>query len=82
MDKTILKNKADQNPLTWNPSTSLDANKMSTALITNKNKPSVNMVAGIDKNTKTGFRNTFNRAKTTATTNAVEKPSIFTPGIK
>jgi hypothetical protein len=37
------------------------------AFITKRNKPSVIMVTGIVKKTSTGFTNTFNKPKTTAT---------------
>lgn len=76
----MLKNKADQNPLTWKPSTILDAIKIITALMTNKNSPRVKIVAGMERSTKTGFKKTLRMAKTTATTRAVEKPSILIPG--
>ncbi len=39
-------------------------------------------VNGIVKKTKIGFKNVFNNAKTTATSNAVEKSAISIPGKK
>ena len=79
-DKTILKTKADQKPFTWKPLTSLEAIRISKALMTNKKRPKVNIVTGIEKRIKRGLRNTFKKAKTIATTRAVENPSIFIPG--
>ena len=40
------------------------------------------MVTGMVSNTKIGFRNVFNKAKTTATINAVEKLDTAIPGKK
>ena len=46
MDNNTLNNSAVKNPLTAKPVTNLPANNMIIALITNKNKPNVTMVAG------------------------------------
>lgn len=62
----MLKNKAVQKPDTAKPSTKESPIKIITALITNKNKPNVIMVAGIVSNTKIGFKKRFNKANTMA----------------
>ena len=46
------------------------------ALITRKNKPSVSIVAGMVKITNSGFKNIFNKPKTTATIMACKKSEI------
>lgn len=50
--------------------------------MTNKNSPSVIIVAGIVRNTNIGFTNTFNNPNTTATIKAVVKLSTEIPGKK
>ncbi len=67
IDSKMLKNNADQKPETAKPSTNLSANKIIQALITNKNKPKVTMVAGKVKKIKSGRTNIFNSDITTAT---------------
>ena len=66
-DSKTLNNSAQKNPSTAKPSTNLSANKMIHALITNRNKPKVTMVAGNVKNIKSGRTNIFNNEITTAT---------------
>ena len=67
IDSKTLNNNADQKPDTAKPSTNLSANKIIHALITNRNKPKVTMVAGNVKKTKSGRTNMFNNEITTAT---------------
>ena len=71
MVNRILNSKAVQKLLTENPSINLSANKMIQALITNKNKPSVSIVAGNVKSTNKGFTKIFNNPNTAATIMAV-----------
>lgn len=71
IDSKILKNNAVKKPETAKPLTNLSANKIIIALITNKNKPKVIMVAGSVKNIKSGLTNIFNNAITMATIIAV-----------
>lgn len=52
------------------------ANWSITALITNKNKPSVSIVIGKVKNTNKGFINKFNKLMTKATKSASEKDGM------
>jgi hypothetical protein len=52
------------------------------ALITSKNNPKVNKVTGIVRNTKTGFKNVFNKPRTTATQRAATILVTCTPGKK
>ena len=68
----MLKRSALKNPDTAKPSTNLSANKIIIALITNRNKPKVTIVAGKVKKTKSGRTNIFNSAITTATIMAVK----------
>lgn len=82
MESNKLNNKAYQNPETAKPSINLSPIKIITAFITNKNNPKVTIVAGMVKKIKIGFKNVFNKAKTTATINAVEKLSTAIPGKK
>lgn len=51
------------------------------ALIKNKNNPKVTIVIGMVKNINKGLKKIFNRAKTTATTMALQKLRICTPGV-
>lgn len=67
IDSKILNKKAQKNPLTAKPSTNLSANKIIHALITNRNKPKVTMVAGNVKKIKSGRTNIFSNEITTAT---------------
>ncbi len=76
----ILKSKAVKKPLTANPVTKFPANKIITALITNKNKPKLTMVAGKVKKINNGLTNIFNKEMTTATQIAVTELSIWIPG--
>ena len=54
-------------PSTLNPSISLSAIKMISALITKRNNPNVRMVTGSVKIIKTGFTKTLSTERTTAT---------------
>ena len=67
MDSKTLNNNADQKVETTKPPTKFPANKIIHALITNKNKPKVTMVAGKVKKIKSGRTNIFNNEITTAT---------------
>ena len=71
MDSNTLNNSAVKNPLTAKPATNLPANNMIIALITNKNKPRVTMVAGKVKKINNGRTNIFSNDITTATIIAV-----------
>lgn len=53
-----------------------------TALMTNKNKPNVNMVIGKATIFNTGLRKVFKKAKTTATRIEVNQLSTVIPSIK
>ena len=76
----MLNKKAVRNPDTAKPSTNLSAKRIIIALITNKNKPSVTMVAGRVKKIKSGFTKIFSKANTTETINAEKKSDTKTPG--
>lgn len=79
-ERIILKAKAHQKLATLNPSPKIQsAINMMEALITNKNKPSVNNVNGNVKNTSKGFTETFSSTKTAANKTALPQPSICTP---
>ena len=67
IDSKTLNNRAAKKPDTAKPLTKLLANKMIHALITNKNKPKVTIVAGNVKNIMSGRINIFNNEITTAT---------------
>lgn len=67
----MLNNSAVKNPLTANPLTILPANKMITALMTNKNKPRLTMVAGKVKKMSKGLTNILSKEMTNATQIAV-----------
>lgn len=58
----------------------MSANKMMIALITNKNKPKVTIVAGNVKKIKIGFTNIFNNEITIATIMADVYPDTETLG--
>ena len=77
-ERIILKIKAVQNEFILNPSTSLEHNKIITALITNKNNPKVKIVAGNVNITKIGLTNKLSNPKTTATIKAVVKSATLT----
>ena len=74
-DNNILKRRAVQNPETENPLIHLLANKINAALITNKNKPKVSIVAGKVKTTKIGF----NIEKSNPITNATQIAVVYFP---
>jgi len=78
----MLKIKAVQNEFTLNPPTILEHIKIITALITNKNKPNVRIVAGNVNMTKIGLINILSNPKTTATIIAVLKSATSTLVIK
>ena len=65
-ERTMLKRRAVQKPSVWNPSTSLSARRMISALITSRNIPSVIMVIGSVSNTSKGFINVLRMARTMA----------------
>ena len=75
----ILNHRADQNPITTNPSTTLLASKTITAFITRENKPNVKKVIGKVKNEKIGLINVLINPKTKATPTAVRKLDTATP---
>lgn len=77
--KRILNNKAVQKLLTPKPSTNLSARRMIQALITNRNRPKVSIVAGKVNRTNKGLTKMFNNPRTAATTIAVTYPSTETP---
>jgi uncharacterized membrane protein YoaK (UPF0700 family) len=78
----MLKIKAVKNDSTLNPPTIFEHNKIITALMTNRNKPNENIVAGNVNRINMGFTNTLSKPKTTATIKAVSKLATFTLGIK
>ena len=75
----MLNNNAVQKLETPKPSTSLSANRMIKAFITNKNKPKVIMVTGKVKIISNGFTRILSTARTTATIIAPKYPSTVTP---
>jgi len=77
----ILKNKADQKLETWNPPTISAQKRIKKALITNKNKPNVNIVTGSVNMTISGLINKFNKDNTIDTQIASIKESTIIPGI-
>lgn len=78
----MLNNMAYQKPLISNPCTKCALMSRIQALITNRNKPSVKMVAGKVSRISKGFTNASSNASTMATTMAVKKLlfTISTPG--
>ena len=84
MESTRLKSSAHQKLRTANPSIRASAPIISTAFITNRNKPNVKMVAGRVKNMSRGFRVTLNIESTNATKSADTKPvrTIASPKIQ
>lgn len=71
MESNMLNNRAVKKPETTKPPTRLLASRIITALITNKNKPRVTIVAGSVKNISKGRTKRFSREITTATQSAV-----------
>jgi hypothetical protein len=71
MDNKMLNRMAVPIPFTIKPSISLSANSIMIALIINRNKPSVKIVAGKVKIISIGFTNTLRIEITTATNNEV-----------
>lgn len=70
-DSKMLNISAVKKPLTANPVTSLPANKIIQALITNKNNPNVKIVTGSVNNINNGRINMFNKDMVNATKIAV-----------
>lgn len=81
-DSNKLNSSATQKPLTLNPPINLSAKRMISALMTNKNNPSVTTVIGSVKIIKIGFTIAFNNPKTIATIMADVKVTSLTPGRK
>lgn len=79
-DNKTLKINADQNPDTLNPSIKLLAINIITALITNRKRPKVSIVAGRVNNINNGFTVIRNNPKTTATQIAELSLPTETPG--
>ena len=80
IDKTILKNIADQNPSTANPGTILVTSKIIRAFITKLKSPKVSILIGNVKRTIKGFIKRLMIPKTIPTNTAVQKPLTCTPG--
>jgi S-ribosylhomocysteine lyase LuxS involved in autoinducer biosynthesis len=78
----ILNNIAVQIESTLNPPTILEHKSIIAAFINNKNNPSVKIVTGSVRRTKTGFIKILSNPKTIATISDVIKLSIYTPFIK
>ncbi len=76
----MLNTSAQSIPSTINPGTKVATITTIKALITKLNNPKVRILIGNVKNTTNGFMNVLTTARTIATTNAVTKPSTFTPG--
>ncbi len=81
-DRIMLKRNAVKKESTLKPSTILSHKTMISALIKNKNSPSVKMVAGRVKNTNIGFTKTFKIPRTTATIIEVTKLVTVMPVMK
>ncbi len=71
---------AHQKPETTNPSIIDDASINIRALITKRNRPSVNTVTGSVIRIKNGFTKVFTKARTIAVTAAVQKLFTLIPG--
>jgi len=78
----MLNKIAHQNPSTAKPGTTFDVNNISNALITNVNSPRVKILIGSVKIMIIGFKKAFIIPRTSATTSAVRKSEICTPGNK
>lgn len=72
IDSNTLNNNAEKKLDTTNPVTKLPANRIMIALITNKNNPKLNTVAGNVKSISSGLTNIFKIAIANATHIAVE----------
>jgi hypothetical protein len=79
IDKIILNSNAVQNESTAKPPTIFVHNKIITAFMTSKNKPSVITVTGSVNMIRIGFIKRFSNPKTTATIRAVPKLATDTP---
>lgn len=81
IDNRMLKNNACQKVATLKPGLNIQAAiSIIKALITNRNKPSETIVAGIVKNTSTGLTDTFSTDSRAANNKAYQKLSRCTPG--
>lgn len=76
----MLKNRAFQKVRTVKPLTNSAQSKITSALITRRNRPNVSNVTGSVKITRTGFTNKFSNPSTIATITDVMKLSTATPG--
>jgi hypothetical protein len=76
----MLNKRACQKLSTLKPPTKCASIKIMQALITNRNRPSVRIVAGNVSNTNNGFTNPSNKESTTATIRAVNMSLIKIPG--
>lgn len=75
-------NKAQPKLATANPETRESASMITKALITNKNRPKENTVAGKVRITNKGLMKTFKSAKTMATPMALVNPERYTASPK
>ena len=82
MDRIILNNSAHQIFFTSKPGTKWLTKRTINALIINTKNPSVNMLIGIVRITKIGFKKIFNNPSNTATLKAVKKFLTTIPGNK
>ena len=71
--------RAAPKPATWKPSSTLAAAQNMSALITNRNSPTVTMVTGSVSTTSTGRSTTLNSPITKAAINAEGKLFTSTP---
>ena len=78
-DRITLKINAHQKPSTLIPSNNLSANKIISAFITKRKRPSVKTVIGSVSKTKIGFIMAFKQAKTNAKMMAVVILEMCTP---
>src|SRR5690554_4870109 len=79
-ERIKLNRTAHQNPSTINPGTISAAISTITALITNKNRPMVNIVMGIVRKISIGLIVRFNKANKAAITIPVKKSATEIPG--
>ena len=75
----IAPNTADQNPLTWKPSTNEPTHQNSSPLITKMNRPSVRIVAGSVSRMRIGRISALMRPSTSAATIALVKLATWIP---
>lgn len=81
-DKTIPKRSAATNPLISNPGTIMAVRRTMRAVITKLKRPRVTRLIGNVKSKTIGRITVLTNPKTTATTIATKKFSIWTPGIR